>query len=267
MEVYLDIIILENFIVNLFLIIISFKILKYEYSFKKALMAASIGGIYSLCMIIKEISFLKAFYIQLLVAFFMIYLPIIKKQKINLIKSFFVFMASSFFLSGLIFKFILSTQKYTIIDGVVIKNLNVKYLILGVFILFIVLERITTAIRDRNIVSNFIYDIELDVKEKKISIKGFLDSGNELREPITNLPCLLIEKAELKDINLTKDQMYKIPYRAIGYSGGLYGFKVKHIRILKDGKVWRELEGIVCPCDDKLSKENEFVGLISRGVI
>ncbi|WP_297631805.1 sigma-E processing peptidase SpoIIGA [uncultured Clostridium sp.] len=267
MELYLDVIILENFIVNLFLIITTFKILKYNYSFKRAILVAVIGGVYSLCMVIEEISFLKAFYIQLLIAFIMVYIPSVKREKISLIKSFSTFIGASFFLSGLIFKIILSSQKYTIIDGVVIKNLNVKFLMLGVFVLFIVLERIMTVIKDRNIISSFIYDIELNIKDKKINIKGFLDSGNELREPITNLPCILIEKAELREISLVKGQMYKIPYRAIGYSGGIYGFKVKNIKISKDGKVWRELEGIICPCDDKLSRENQFVGLISRGVI
>lgn len=267
MEIYLDVLILENFIVNLFLIMVSFKILKYKYSFKKAILAAIIGGLYSLCMVIKEISFFKAFYIQILIAFLMIYIPLEKREKIKLVKSFFTFMSSSFFLSGICFKFIISSQKYTIIDGVVIKNFSIKYLLLGVFIVFIILERITTCIRDRNIVSNFIYDVKLNIKNKEINIKGFLDSGNELREPVTNLPCILIERRELENINFKKDEMYRIPYKAIGYSGGLYGFKVENIRILKDGKLWREIEGIICPCDDRLSKENEFVGLISRGVI
>jgi len=28
----------------------------------------------------------------------------------------------------------------------------------------------------------------------KYVIKGFLDTGNELREPITNLPCIIVEE-------------------------------------------------------------------------
>ncbi|MGL5416594.1 MAG: sigma-E processing peptidase SpoIIGA [Clostridium sp.] len=267
MRLYLDVLVMENFIANLFIIIITFKVLKYEYSFKKALIISFLSGMYSLCMVIEELSFLKAIYIQIIVAFLMIYIPSVERNRSRLIRGFITFMAISFLLSGLLFKFIISTQKYTLIDGVVIKNFNVRYLMLGICIVFIGLERITTLIRDRNIVSNFIYDINLKIDNKEITLRGFLDSGNELREPVTNLPCILIEKEKLKNIKRSKEEMYKIPYRAIGYSGGLYGFKVKEIKILKDGEVWREVEGIICPCDDKLSDENEFSGLISRGVI
>ncbi|MGL4847980.1 MAG: sigma-E processing peptidase SpoIIGA [Clostridium sp.] len=267
MKLYLDVLVIENFIVNLFIIIITFRVLKYEYSFKKALCISFLGGLYSLCMVLESLSFLKAIYIQIIVAFLMIYIPSAKREGRRLIKSFVSFMAISFLLSGLLFKFIISTQKYTLIDGVIIKDFNVKYLILGVCIVYIGLDRVTTLIRERNIVSNFIYEMKIEINNKEISIRGFLDSGNELREPVTNLPCILIEKNKLQDISVNRNEMYKIPYKAIGYSGGLYGFKVKKIKILKDGDLWREIEGIVCPCDDKLSKDDEFNGLISRGVI
>ncbi|MGL4875708.1 MAG: sigma-E processing peptidase SpoIIGA [Clostridium sp.] len=267
MKLYLDVLVVENFIVNLFIIIITFRVLKYEYSFKKALFISFLGGLYSLCMVVPYLNFLKAAYIQILVVFLMIYVPSKKKEVRRLIKSFVSFMSISFLLSGLLFKFIISTQKYTLIDGVVIKDFNVKYLILGICIIYISLDRITTLVRDRNIISTFIYDMKIEINNSEIEIRGFLDSGNELREPVTNLPCILIEKNKLKNININKNEMYRIPYNAIGYSGGLYGFKVKKIKIIKDGDIWREVEGIICPCDDKLSKEDEFNGLISRGVI
>ena len=47
MIVYIDILIIENFIVNLFLLITTMKLLKYRYD-KKIYIAAFLGGIYTL---------------------------------------------------------------------------------------------------------------------------------------------------------------------------------------------------------------------------
>lgn len=58
-----------------------------------------------------------------------------------------------------------------------------------------------------------------------------------------------------------------IPYNTIGEEGDLKGFKYNKVRIRGENKDWKNVEVIVCICKNKLSKNNEFNALLSRGVI
>ena len=104
--------------------------------------------------------------------------------------------------------------------------------------------------------------------EKILMLKGFLDTGNELREPITNLPCILIEDEYLLQLELKKEDEYFIRYKTIDSSDILHGFRSDFIKIKgKDDSAWREIDAIVCGCKTTLSKENDYQVLLSRGII
>lgn len=267
MDIYIDVLIIENFLVNLFLLITTYKIIKEKYSFKLCVFSSLIGAIYTLTMVIEEISFLSNNIFQVIVALTIAYIPLKNRKVLKGVKCGAAFIASSCILSGICFKIAIITNEYSIKNGIMINNFKVKYLILCLSILCITLERITTYIREKNIINNFYYDVEIPFENKKIIIKGFLDSGNELREPITNLPCILIEENRLKDLSMDRNGVYYIPYSAIGYNGSLKGVRVDNIKLKKDGQTFKELDAILCPCKDTLSRENEFNALISRGAI
>ena len=122
-------------------------------------------------------------------------------------------------------------------------------------------------IRDRFFINNFIYEMELIIDGRIINLKGFLDTGNALREPITNLPCILIDKEYLKTFNLNEKEKFHINYKTIGNHGNIEGFIFEKVRIKKDKESWIEIKAIICKSEVKLSKENEFNALLSRGVI
>ncbi|MDO5038129.1 sigma-E processing peptidase SpoIIGA [Clostridium sp.] len=267
MNIYIDILLIENFLVNLFLLLTTYKIIREKYSFKMCLLSAILGSLYTLTMVIEEISFLSNNIIQIIVAIVIAYIPLNNKRFIKSLKSGIVFIVSSCVLSGICFKIAIMTNEYSIKNGIMINNFKIKYLILSLSILCITLERITTYIREKNIINNFYYDVEFSVENKNLKIKGFLDSGNELREPITNLPCILVEEVYLNEINLENYGLYHIPYSAIGYDGVLKGFRVDNMKLKKSGQTFKVVDAILCPCKDNLSRENDFNALIPRGVI
>lgn len=87
--------------------------------------------------------------------------------------------------------------------------------------------------------------VELHYKERKIRIKALRDTGNLLRDPITDSPVLVIgAEAAQKLTGLTPGQLKNpletmgqlpglrlIPYRAVGTSGFLLALKLEHVRI------------------------------------
>lgn len=72
MELYLDVIMFQNFIINLFLLIITFKLMKIKVSKKKMMLASLIGTLYTLTMIFPKVIFFSKIPFQLLAAFIMV---------------------------------------------------------------------------------------------------------------------------------------------------------------------------------------------------
>lgn len=267
MIVYADIFFIENFIVNLFLLSVTMKCLKHKCRFVNLSIAGCIGGIYSFVLLFDKLSFLASLPFEILTAYLMLRIVYGKTTLINMLKILIVFLMNTFTLSGICFLFSLK-QNYYILDGIYkIEKYSVKYILLALMIIFIFANRIIEYVKDRVTVNSYIYILEFEIEGREYSVRSFLDTGNELREPVTNLPCILIEEYLFSGIIFDKKDIYEIPYNAIGYGGKLKGIKVNSIKI-KGRDLWcRQVDAIVCPCEEKLSKENEFNALLSRGIL
>ena len=265
MIVYIDILIIENFIINLFLLLVTMKLLRYEYN-RKIYIAALIGALYTL-VIFSEISFLYSMIVKVLMVFIMVIICQNKIMLKNIIRMVSVFFIVSFTLGGLSFSFSLMNNQYSLFQNFQIRNFTIKYLIIAVMVLYIILNRLIDLIKERSLIKNFIYEIEIRDEDNVIYLKGLLDTGNGLREPVTNLPCIIIENDLIKSLKIDKNEKYYINYNTITEKGSLQGFKSKKIRIRGKNSEWVNVEAIICASKTKLSKENEFNALLSRGVI
>ncbi|MGG7176072.1 sigma-E processing peptidase SpoIIGA [Clostridium paraputrificum] len=265
MEIYLDILIIENFIVDIFLLSITFQVMRVKVCTRKRIISALVGALYTVVMVFPNLRAFTLLPFQLTVAFFMIFISL-RSYKIHmLLKGTGVYILSSLTLSGLCFGFSLWQNSYTFSGGVTIIKYSLKYLVIAIMILYVICERVISYFRERALITNFIYDIEVSIDNIKYIIRGFLDTGNELREPITNIPCILVEENFVTDYK--EDETYYIPYSAIGYSGKLKGFKCDMVRIRREGEEWQEVDAIICPCSEVLSRDKEYNALLSRGVI
>jgi stage II sporulation protein GA (sporulation sigma-E factor processing peptidase) len=263
--VYIDILIIENFIINLFLLLITAKLIHYNYS-KKIYLSAAIGALYTIVLFLEN-KFLSSFGMKVLMVAIMI---IIIQRKIsikNTLRMMIVFFAVSFTLSGISFSFSIMDNQYSIFKNFQIEKFSIKYLIIGIMILYIVLSRILDMIKDKSLVNGFLYDIEISDDKNVLYLKGLLDTGNALREPVTNLPCIIIENEFIDALDISKNEKYYISYKTITENGYLQGYKSKKIRIREKNSEWMNIEAIICISKNKLSKENEFNALLSRGVL
>lgn len=267
MEIYVDVIIIENFIINLFLLLLTVKLLRYQYKNISIYIAALIGAIYTL-VIFSDIKVLSSLLFKVSIAITMIAIVIKPKKIINIIKGTFVFFLNSFILCGLSFGLAMTQNYYIIGEEFAINNYSIKWLLLSIMALYIIVVRINDYLRDRAVVKNFIYDIYINVGGKILILKAFLDTGNELREVISNLPCIIIEDKYLEEIDIKEKDKYIINYNTIAESGKLEGIKGDKIMIRNSFKnEWVKIEAIICKSPMTLSKDNDYQALLSRGVI
>lgn len=267
MKVYVDVIVFENFIIDLFLLRITCKVLKYK-SGKKIYFAALIGGLYSLVVVIKSLNFLTLFLFQTLIAFFMLRISIGKLNLKDSIKALCVFYINSMLLCGTCLALTNTNKSYSISSNYIIRDNLIKEILIAIIIVYLFLDRFISYLRDRSIVTNFLFQVEITVNNVKYTVNSFLDTGNELKEPITNLPCIIVENKLISKESIENLKTYHVPFSAIGGKGYLEGVIVDKVRIKgDDSNQWKEIDAIICFCNETLSSSNEFNALLSRGIL
>lgn len=268
MTVYIDVVIIENFIINYFLILITTQIISIRVKIINIFLASLLGSIYTLFIFLPKYSFFTSIIGKSLVVVVMMIVALKGKKISTILKGSIVFFMTSFMFVGICFFFSLMQNDYDITRAFVIEKYSSKYLLFSGIIIYIVFNRIIFYIKDRISISSLIYDLEMNIDGKIIKIKGFLDTGNELIEPVTSLPVIIVERYCLNNINLENKELFNIPYRVInGYSNMILGFKVKNIKMCdKDSNILIK-DAIVCFCDKSLSADGDYEALLSRGII
>lgn len=267
MKIYVDVLVLENSLVNFFLLTLTMKAIKHKCKTSLLILSCFIGGMYTLVLLIPKLSILSYFPCELVVAYIMIRIVYGKTSVANNIKAVFVFFMITFTLSGICFLLSLKQNIYLLGSSFKIEKYSVKYIILSLITIYLIYNRIIEYIRDKLFINNYIFELQFEVAGKNYSVKSFLDTGNELREPVTNLPCILVENMLIDDIDFNDSNSYRILYSAVGYGGELRGVRVNNIKLKNKKKVYEGIDAIICPCKEKLSKECEFNALLSRGIV
>ena len=75
MEVYIDIYIFENIVINLSLLLLTFKLLRFSFNKKNICIAAVLGGLYGL-VIFCNVNLLNSIAFKLLIPAIMIYISL-----------------------------------------------------------------------------------------------------------------------------------------------------------------------------------------------
>jgi len=110
---------------------------------------------------------------------------------------------------------------------------------------------------------SFKIPITIKVKNKIINLKGLLDSGNSLFEPISRYPVIIIESKMIN--NILNDDIYDkiIPYNGINTTGIIKGFQPEEINI-KNRKIKKVIIGV---SDSKLSPNGSYNAILHPNLL
>jgi stage II sporulation protein GA (sporulation sigma-E factor processing peptidase) len=172
-------------------------------------------------------------------AFIMIFILFGKKDLFFYLKALVIYMLYSMLLAGLCIFLEFNKNPYGNFSGA-IYNFSYKKLMLSLIILYLLINRLIVYIKDRKNVEMLIFIVGIITKNKEKKVSAFLDTGNELREPITNLPCILIEEKLISSVSFNDENTYHVLYSSIGYGGELKGIRVNNIQMKNrevDGKI------------------------------
>lgn len=266
MVIFLDVLILENFIVNTFLIILTADTLKIKIKKLNTVISAMVGALYVITMLFESLYLLNSLPIKIIIAFIMILISFQKKDILFNIKGTAIFILYSMLLAGLCV-FTEFNKNGGALDRGIILNFSYKKLMIAIMIIYIVLSRLIIFVKDRKTLNNYIYGVEIVLDGSVKKIKAFLDTGNELVEPVTNLPVIIVEEDLFSKEDIKNYKYYYIPYSVInGQYGRMAAIKPEKIMVYKDD-VGEEKEALIAFCNNKLSQVGDYQGLLSRGIL
>ena len=164
----------------------------------------------------------------------------------------------------------------------------IKVAILAGGIGFIIITIVSIIIKNKITKKSMICDLEIYYDGKSKKIKTMLDTGNLLKEPISNTDVVIVEKESLKDIfsneilenvtnilkgkwiesdNIHSYKLKLIPFSSLGNDNGLLiGFKPDYIKIYDEEECIRN-DVLIGIYDGKLSRNNSYTSLIGLDVL
>ncbi|WP_297435067.1 sigma-E processing peptidase SpoIIGA [uncultured Clostridium sp.] len=269
MIVYLDVLLIENFLINFFLIVVTIQLLRYKFRYRMLVLASGVGSLYTLTLFFDGLAIFTNIIFKIFVVIIMLKISLPKKEIFTIMKGVLVFFLVSIGFSGFCFLFAMAENPYNITGVFTINNYSSKVLLFSAMLLYLTSYRLYLYIKNKGIVNNFIWDIEFILNGNKFYANGFLDTGNELVEPVTLLPVIIIERRICDFTILNEEDSFRIPYKLVnGSSNVIKGVKVTDIIMksnIKDEE--KKIDAIIALCDTKLSADGEFNALLSRAVL
>lgn len=268
---YIDIVFIENLFMNYFLLYLLKRLVRSKAPIWRLLLSAFIGALYVLVILMPSMEVYLNLSMKILVSLLMIVIAFLPYTFREVIKLVLLFYLETFLIGGSIMAiFYLTHGDLNNINGVILLNrMSQIYLIIG-SLLGIIFSKIAFDYIDSYFFeNNFIVDLEIFLDKKHQNIKALIDTGNNLKDPISGDPVIVVYYKALKDLlpndlyqnlNISKsyedfvkcilNSKYKnrirvIPYNAIGISNGLItGIKIDKLIVKKEGHL-KVLEDII----------------------
>lgn len=179
MEIVIEYVLIENLFIDLMIFKTTALVLKIKgrYFFLVSLFAS----VFALILPIFHLGSVSSFFVKILFGVLLVNLSFKFSTFRSFLKVFLVFIFSTFLYGG-VASFI--TQTFG--------EVAVLVLLGGVTLSYFVTKYIVKFLSRRKQVQNFCYDVELEVSGRRLNCKGFLDTGNLLRDPLTSRPVSII---------------------------------------------------------------------------
>ena len=247
MKIYLDLILILNFIFDFLLLLSVSIILRRNVKINRIMLGAFFGGI-SIFTLFMKLNSLQLFLIKVVISIFMILISFGYKNIRYTLKNIIFLYLASIILGG--FLYFLNIQFSYKNNGLVFyhNGLSINFIFLIIFSPIILYIYIKESKKLRTNYSNY-YKVNLYITDNTIiKLNAYLDTGNKLTDPYKKRPIILIDKKELLfDINEFK--MVLVPYETVGNQGLLRCIKAKKINIEGVGEKKNFLVGIM---EDKI---------------
>lgn len=293
MTVYIDIVLIENLCMNYIILFATGIIIKTKMKHIKVILSALLGSIYAILVYIQILPIYSNFTVKIILSICMVYIAFTPKSWRLLLKELVIFYLISFSFGGCAFAllYIVKPQNIFLKDGVYIGTYPIKMAILGGIVGFAIVYISFKIVKSKISKRGLIYEININIDGKIKTIKAMLDTGNQLKDPITEIPVMLVEKEELRKIlpdrildnieeikkgnweGCEQEKEYRarfriIPFQSVGKQNGmLLGFKADEIKVMNEMEDILIKNIIIGIYNGKFTKTNAYSALVGLDIV
>lgn len=210
MVVYLDLIFLLNLLIDGATLQTTAWARSIKASPWRILAAAAIGASYVIMMFVPELSFMFTFIIKCLFSIIMVYTAFGFGSMQHFLRNFGVFYLVNFAAAGGIFAIHYFLQSsHEVMNGMLFTQsggLKFELQIGGLFtillfpVLILFYRKIMNERKRREILTRYFADTKVYIDEHCASCTGLIDTGNQLYDPLTRTPVMVMEASYWKDV-------------------------------------------------------------------
>ena len=287
--IYIDIVILENLVMNFIILLATGIILKEKIKPTRLILASLLGAIYSVLSYISLLEIYSNFILKIILSILIVYIAFNPQTIKKMWKNLLIFYLTSFvFGAAFALIYIVKPQEILMKNGLFLGTYPLKTVILGAIIAFCVILTAFTIVKTKITKKDMFCDIEISLNNNKIETKAMIDTGNMLKEPISQTPVIVVEHTLLyesmpKEIlnnldellggdfsnipeEISKEYVSKlklIPFSSLGKQNGmLLGIKAKQVKIKNQDKEEIKDNIIIGIYNKSLTKRGEYRALI-----
>ena len=201
MTIYIDVILIENLIMNFIILYATGLVLKRKIKKVRLILASLLGAMYSLLTYISSFEIYTNIILKLVLSILMVYIAFNAPNVKQIGKDLLLFYLISFVFGGAAFAFIyiIKPQDILMKNGLFLGTYPLKTVLLGAIIAFIIVIAAFKIVKSRFSTKDMYCKIKIRLNEKEIETNAMIDSGNLLKEPISNTPVIIVEHTLLYD--------------------------------------------------------------------
>lgn len=280
---------------NAIIIYASAIILKIKPKTIRIILASGIGSVYAITTYVTELHIYTSIISKVILSIIMVYVSFNPQSIKKLFKQVFIFYLTSFVFGGvaLYLIYVIEPKNALIRNGMFVGDYVLKVIFLGAIVAFIIIKIAIKIIKTKINSKDMYCNIRIKISGQIVSTKAMIDTGNLAKEPITNIPVIIVESSLLYDIlpkeilnnldmilggDLSKipekiqsqymSKLRCIPFSSLGKQNGmLLGIKADEIEVEReeDKKITKNV--IIGIYDKSLTKRGEYRALVGLDLI
>lgn len=267
--IYVDVLICVNLFINYFLLLGVAKFLKIKVKRLKIIVASIVAALCSLYIFIPKINFILSFIVKVLMATVIVLCAFGFFSVKQLIKTLFCFFSMNFAFCGSMFAiwYLLGPKNLVMKNGIVYFNISPIMLVIATLISYVI-TRILNRFTGQEIPDSIFCEILIEQDGQIEKVKAKVDTGNDLKEPFSQLPVLVVEKKCIERIIPLRDSESKfrvVPFHTVSGDGILKAFKPDKVTVFNN-KSYSEKDVYVAICDEGILPSN-FEAIASLEIV
>ena len=206
-EIYLDIVILENIVINYLILMVTAKFSRSRTTNLRLLLGSVLGAAYLVVMILlPDMKVYTTVFSKLLLSVAMVAVTFHLSRLTVFFRTLAMFYASTFLCAGAGFALMFFNREWGVMRNGVLMTpmsfLNTKWseLLLAFAVTFFILRVIWDVIQNGFLREKLLVQLIISFDKKAIELFALVDTGNSLHDPLTNMPVVVVEFSAIKEL-------------------------------------------------------------------